>query len=83
MTHSLNIINLNDLYSKEKIANSLPGELTPYYVLCLLWHCRLQLEAIFFADNFNDFRSQIILRKIFDIQYGFFFNFLILELFVI
>lgn len=72
LTHLSNVIDLNDLYSKEKLANILPAELTPYYIVRLLWHCLLQLEAIFFADNFNDFRSQIILRKIFDIQYGYF-----------
>lgn len=60
---------------RQKIANILPSEYSPNFVVILLWNCELYLEALLFVDYFNDLRSQLILRYLIDYIYGFNFIF--------
>lgn len=57
---------------RQKIANILPSEYSPNFVVLLLWNCELYLEALLFADHFNDLRSQLILRFLIDKICGYF-----------
>ncbi|KAI1705496.1 hypothetical protein DdX_13636 [Ditylenchus destructor] len=48
------------------LAADLPPEYSPALVVHLLCRCECWLEAILFLDHFNDFRSQLILRQLYD-----------------
>ncbi|KAI1713282.1 hypothetical protein Ddc_12043 [Ditylenchus destructor] len=51
---------------RSTLAADLPPEYSPALVVHLFCRCDCWLEAILFLDHFNDFRSQLILRHLYD-----------------
>lgn len=55
---------------REMCAKRLSAEYTPSMVTQLLWRSDRWLEALLFLDHFNDFRSQLMCRRMFDERFG-------------